>query len=170
MSSDTPSRRGVRRFWAYGVWYLVGLIFCIVFGSFVASRFQANTQPPPFSQLDQLIADGIVIEIPAEIANEVERQAGAPPVVMPETHAVPLVEAAFNTGNLSRNDVHFEAWGRPVPYYFEKEYYWAVPFRYAADIGFGSMKTGTATALVQDGIVVRFLWVPYWNFSGGQGR
>ena len=81
-----------------------------------------------------------------------------------------MVTAAFRTGNLPKSSVHFLEWGEPVPYAYEGQYYWAVPFRYEADMGFGSMRKDTATALIRDGAVVRYLFVPYWNFLGDPGK
>lgn len=153
-----------RRFGIYALAYLLSFAFCIAFGGFVAWRFTLATQPPDFVALSQYIGQPGVGEFSPEVLESLEKDFGQPPVADPLTGDVPAVRAAFRTGNLPPGSLHFTAWGRPVPFVHEGRNYWAVPFRYEADMGFGSMRQDTATALIQDGYVTRFLFVPFWQF------
>lgn len=158
------SRYSRNRFAVYAVAYLLGLAFCILFGGFVAWRFTRATRPPEFVALSQYIEQAGVGEFSPEVLESLEKDFGQAPEADPVSHEVPAVRAAFRSGNLPKESIHFVAWGRAIPYVHEGRNYWAVPFRYEADMGFGSMRQDTATALIQDGYVTRFLFVPFWQF------
>ena len=157
------------RFWKYAVWYAVGLAFCCFFGSFVAYEFMKGQEEPGFKKLDALIGHPLDVPISPEIIDDYEKEIGPRPARDEKSGVVKLVVDSFRTGNLPKGSLHFLEWGEPVPYAFNGETYWAVPFRYEADFGFGSARQDTATALIRDGVVTRFLFVPYWNFMSGPG-
>lgn len=157
------------RFWKYAIWYAAGFLFCCLFGAFVAHEFMKGQKEPGFKKLDALIGHPLEVPISPEIIESYEKEIGARPVRDDQTGAVASVRESFRTGNLPKSAVHFLAWGEPVPYMLDGETYWAVPFRYEADFGFGSARQDTATALIRDGVVTRYLFVPFWNFMSGQG-
>lgn len=167
-----PSARMRRGFWLAGIWWGIALIVAVGFGVMFAHAFLLSTAPPAFTQLEQLIGKVYLPgdAIPAEILDYTVAEIGPPPEVDPATGAVPLIRRAFRTGNLPPESVQFVGWGPAVPYAHEGNLYWAVPFRYEANFGFGTKRTDTATALVRNGSVSRMLFVPYWNFSGGRGE
>ena len=157
------------RFWEYAIWYAAGLIFCCLFGAFVAHEFMKGQKEPGFKKLDALIGHPLEVPISQEIIETYEKEIGPRPVRDERTGVVASVKESFRTGNLPKSAVHFLEWGEPVPYGLDGETYWAVPFRYEADFGFGSARQDTATALIRDGVVTRYLFVPFWNFMSGQG-
>lgn len=161
----------VRRFQIAGISWGIAMVVALLFAHLVAVEFLQKVAPPAFTQLERFIGKplGPGDTISPEILDYTVQQIGMAPVVDAETGAVPVVMQAFRTGNLPAGSVRFLEWGTPMPYVHEGKLYWAVPFRYEANMGFGAYRTDTATALVRKGGVSRILFVPFWNFSGGKG-
>ena len=166
-----PSALMVKRLWMAVAWWCVAIVFAVGFGLFTAHDFMQKTAPPAFTALERFIGApvGPGNTVAPEIMDEIVAKIGPVPEADAETGAIGVVQRAFRTGNLKPSSVRFTEWGPPLPYVYEGAVYWAVPFRYEAQVGFGQLRTDTATALVRNGGVARFLFVPYWNFSGGRG-
>lgn len=157
------------RFYFAGFWYAIAMAAVLFFGFSLAYIFEFYSRPPDFVALEALIGRPAAGGLTPEVVAAVEAEVGPMPV-SGEDGDVPMVRAAFRTGNLGADGVRFVEWGRPVPYQHEGKWYWAVPFRYEAQAGFGRFRSDTATALVRNGGVSRYLFVPYWNFNSNSGR
>jgi hypothetical protein len=161
--------RMLRRFYTAGASWIAVLLIAIGCGGFVAHEFLYHTRPPQFVELEQLIGAPVGSFVAPEIIEETEARIGARPATEPGSGAAPMVQRAFRPGNVGKDGLRFTEWGPPVPYAYEGAVYWAVPFRYEAKFGFGQYRADTATALIRNGHVARFLFVPFWNFMGAQG-
>lgn len=157
------------RFYFAGFWYFIALVSTLFFAVSIAYIFEYYSQPPDFVALEALIGRPVGPGLTPEVLEAVEAEIGPIPVAG-ENGDVPMVRAGFRTGNLGKDGVRFVAWGQPLPYQHEGKWYWAVPFRYEAQVGFGRFRSDTATALIRNGGVARYLFVPFWNFNAGSGR
>lgn len=165
----SPPPRMLARFRLAAAWWALALGATGVVGLGVAHVFEHFTAPPAFTELEQLIGRPARDLLAPEVREAIERAIG--PMPQPGLDGeVAIVRAKFRTGHLGADGVRFTAWGQPVPYQHEGAWYWAVPFRYEAQAGFGRFRADTATALISDGAVMRYLYVPFWNFHGSLGR